>query len=203
MMPGQQERKLSLQQFQSRRLRRDHADLAEEAQYRALAEFFFTEMYGPHDFSARDEQARRMQQYVQLAPGLAFNDVQNVLELLELTNQLDDAMARWLMKLAAPLDFDEQTYERAYRLADNYHERVRQLDLIRATLYSVSRMARTPMLGAVLARTHGLAQAIGMAELHRFLQAGYGAIGAVRDIQRFVETIWVRERDWLDRIYKP
>ena len=51
-MPSQLDYKLTLQTFQSQRLRRDHADLADEPQYRRIAEFFFQEMYGPNDFSA-------------------------------------------------------------------------------------------------------------------------------------------------------
>src|SRR4051794_10690426 len=117
-MPSHLEYKLALQVFQSQRLRRDHADLATEPQYRQIAEFFFEEMYGPHDFSSRDEQAHRLQQFVHLAPGLAVRDVQDVLELLELTNRLDDAVADRLRQQEVPLDFDEQTYERAYQLCD-------------------------------------------------------------------------------------
>jgi hypothetical protein len=44
--------------------------------------------------------------------------------LLELTNKLDDEMVAVLVEMGAPLDFDEAVYERAYRLADNYAERV-------------------------------------------------------------------------------
>jgi hypothetical protein len=201
-MASQQEYKVVLQNFQSKRLRRDHADLADELQYHDIGEFFFEEMYGPRDFSARDEQARRLQQFVHLAPGLAVGDVQKVLELLELTNQLDDAVVQCLIESGAPIDFDEAMYERAYRMADNYGERVRQLDLIRDSLYNVYRMARKPLLGAVLNRTQGLAQTVGMADIHRFLRTGYNAIQTVRDIHRFVETICVRERDRLDRIYE-
>src|SRR4051812_16469507 len=108
-MPLQLDYKLTLQIFQSQRLRRDHADLAVEPQYRQIAEFFFEEMYGPRDFSSRDEQARRLHQYVHLAPGLAARDVHDVLQLLELTNQLDDAIAAQLSALETPLDFDEIT----------------------------------------------------------------------------------------------
>src|SRR5690348_11873882 len=112
-MASQQEYKVVLQNFQSKRLRRDHADLADELQYHDIGEFFFEEMYGPRDFSARDEQARRLQQFVHLAPGLAVGDVQKVLELLELTNQLDDAVVQCLIESGAPIDFDEAMYERA------------------------------------------------------------------------------------------
>jgi hypothetical protein len=201
-MPSQQDYKLALQSFQSRRLRRDHADLAAEPQYHQIGEFFFEEMYGPRDFSSRDEQARRLHQFVHLAPGLAVRDVQDVLELLALTNRLDDAVAQRLIELEAALDFDEPLYEHAYRLCDNYAERVRQFELIRHALYNVYRMARRPLIGAVLQRTQGLAQTVGMVDIHRFLYLGYQAIQPVRDIHRFVETILLREQDRLDRIYE-
>ena len=197
----QQDYKIALQRFQSNRLRRDHADLAAENQYREIGEFFFEEMYGPRDFSARDEQARRLHQFVHLVPGIAVGDVQKVLQLLEVTNRLDDALVVWLLELEAPIDFDEQIYERAYRLADNYDERVLQIDLARDSLYNVYRMARRPLVGVALDRTQGLAQRVGMADIHRFLCLGFRAIQPVRDIHRFVETVMVRERDRLDRIY--
>jgi hypothetical protein len=201
IMASQQEYKVVLQSFQSNRLRRDHADLAEESQYHAIGEFFFEEMYGPRDFSARDEQARRLQQFVHLAPGLAVGDVQQVLELLDLSNRLDEVVAQKLIELGASLDFDEALYEKAYRLADNYDDRVRQLELVRDSLYNVYRMARRPLIGMVLNRTQGLAQTVGMSDIHRFLRMGYNAIQSVRDIHRFVETVDVRERDRLERIY--
>src|SRR5690348_680921 len=168
-MPSQLDFKRPLQIFQSQRLRRDHADLAADPQYRQIAEFFFEEMYGPHDFSSRDEQAHRLQQFVHLAPGLAARDVQDVLELLELTNRLDDAVVAQLSALEAPLDFDEMLYERAYRLCDNYGDRMHQIGLSRNALYNVYRMARKPLIGAVLQRTQGLAQTVGMSDIHRFL----------------------------------
>jgi hypothetical protein len=201
-MPPQLDYKLALQTFQSQRLRRDHADFADEPQYRQIAEFFFGEMYGPNDFSARDEQARRLYQFVHLVPGLATRDVKDVLELLELTNRLDDAVAAQLNALAAPLDFDEITYERAYQLCQNYRDRLRQIELSRNTLYNVYQMAHKPLIGAVLQRTQGLAQAVGMADIHRFLRLGQQAILPVRDIHHFVETILLREQDRLDRIYQ-
>ena len=200
-MPSQLDYKRALQTFQSQRLRRDHADLAHEPQYRQIAEFFFQEMYGPNDFSSRDQQAQRLYQFVHLVPGLATRDVKDVLELLELTNRLDDVVAAQLSALAAPLDFDEIIYERAYQLCDNYGDRVRQIELSRNALYNVYRMARRPLIGAVLQRTQGLAQAVGMTDIHRFLRLGQQALQPVRDIHHFVETILLREQDRLDRIY--
>jgi hypothetical protein len=201
-MPSQHDYKFALQVFQSHRLRRDHLDLAAEEQYQALGEFVFEELYGPHDFSARDDQARRLHQFIHLIPGLGLRDIEQVFELLEISNKLDESIAVWLVALDAPLDFDEPLYERAYRLADNYDERVRQLDLVRAVLYDVRQLARKPLLGATLRHTQSLAHAAGMSDIHRFLRLGYQAIQPVRDIHRFVETISLREQDRLDRIYR-
>ena len=201
-MPLQHNYKLALQIFQSRRLRRDHADLAAEEQYRALGEFVFEELYGPHNFSARDDQARRLHQFIHLIPGLGLRDIEQVFELLEISHKLDEAVATWLIALDAPVDFDEPLYERAYHLADNYDERVMQLELVRAVLYNVRQLARKPLLGAALRHTQSLAHAAGMTDIHRFLLLGYQAIQPVQDIHRFVETVSLRERDRLDRIYR-
>jgi hypothetical protein len=200
-MTTHQDYKLALQAFQSQRLRRDLADLAAEAQYQQIGQFFFEEMYGARDFSARDEQAHRAHWFVHRVPGVTAHDVETVLDLLELTNQLDDEVTTLLMQLGAPLDFDEEIYEQAYRLADHYAARIRQIDLVIVALSNVHRLGRKRFLGLALHGTHGLAHAVGMGDIHRFLQLGYEAIQPVRDIARFLETIDTREKTRLNRIY--
>jgi len=197
----QQTYKLALQAFQSQRLRRDLADLAVESQYQQLGQFFFDEMYGARDFSTRDEQANRAHWFVHRVPGVTAHDVESVLDLLALTNQLDDEVADLLIALGAPLDFDEAIYEHAYRLADRYAERVRQIELVIVTLSNVHRLGRKKLLGLALQSTYGLAQVVGMGDIHRFLRLGYQAIQPVRDITRFLDTIDTREKARLDRIY--
>lgn len=193
--------KIPLQQFQSNRLRRDHADLAAEPQYQLIANFFFDEMYGPRDFSARDQQARRLNQFVHFAPGLNIGDVEQVLDLLEVSDRLDDNLCVWLQAMDAPADFDEETYEQAYRLADNYEERQHQLELVRIALYNVYKLTDKPLIKLALDRTEKVAHAVGMGDIHRFLRLGHKAIQPVRDINRFVETIYDREKIRLERIY--
>jgi hypothetical protein len=201
-MTTHQEYKLALQAFQSQRLRRDLADLAAEQQYQQIGQFFFEEMYGPRDYTARDQQAQRVHQFVHRAPGLTIHDVEPVLALLELTNKLDDTLTTLLIELGAPLPLDEAIYEQAYRQADNYAERVAQIDLALVALGNVHRLGQRKLLGIALQGTEGLAHAVGMGELHRFLRLGYQAIQPVRDIERFLATIEARERQRLDRIYQ-
>ena len=143
----------------------------------------------------------RIERFVHRTPGVTIHDVEPVLDLLDLTNTLDDGIAKLLAGLGAPLDFDEATYERAYRQADNYAERMTQLDLVIVALGNVHRLSRKPLLGFALKRSHALASAVGMGDIHRFLLLGYQAIQPVRDMARFLDTVYTREKTRLDRIY--
>lgn len=191
----------TLQLFQSARLRRDHSDLAVVPQYRAAGEFFFDDMYGARDFSERDAGARRLHNFLHIVPGVRINDVEEVLELLELTYRLDEDLISWFQALDAPLDFDEALYEFAYRKADNYDHRLHQINLVRSTLLNVHHLTRIPLLGFTLKRATLVAHLAGLGELHRFLVRGYTALQDVQDAHWFADTIYQRERQRLDRIY--
>lgn len=193
--------RLALQIFQSERLRRDYDDLAEIAQYEPVGEFFFTEMYGPRDFSARDAGARRIQHILHLLPGVHLHDIEEVLDLLELTNRLDDELARLMLARHTGTSFDEATYDAAYRAADNYDLRLRQLALINKSLHNVFRLSRSALLGVGLHRSRLLARLAGIEAAHGFLVKGYDALRGVSDITQFADTVYRRELARLNRIY--
>jgi hypothetical protein len=194
--------RLAIQIFQSNRLRRDYDDLAALPQYESVGEFFFTEMYGPRDFTRRDAQARRMQQFLHIVPGVRLRDIEQVLELLDLTNRLDEHLAQLMLQEVIGTDFDEATYEQAYRLADNYDLRRHQLELINSSLYNVFRISRSQLLGMALHRSGLLARIAGIDVVHQFLSKGYDAVHDVEDIDFFAVTIYNRELARLDRIYE-
>lgn len=193
--------RLALQIFQANRLRRDYRDLAAVPQYTRVGEFFFTEIYGPKDFSDRDAQGRRLQQILHLLPGVAARDVEEVLELLDLTNRLDDDLARAMGAAGLDVGFDEPTYERHYRAADNYDERLRQLQLIDSSLHNVFQLSRSSLLGVALHRTGLMARLAGIDAVHGFLTRGYDALCGVSQIDTFAVTIYNRELQRLNRIY--
>lgn len=194
--------RLALQIFQSNRLRRDFGDLAEIPQYEPVGEFFFNEMYGPRDFSDRDEGARRLQHIIQMLPGVHLHDIEQVLDLLDLTNRLDEGLARQMLAAGTGTDFDEPTYERAYREADNYDARLKQLNLVNVCTYTVFRLSRSQLLGMGLHRSKLLARLAGIEAAHTFLVKGYDAVRGVSDITLFAETVHTRELARLNRIYE-
>lgn len=193
--------RLALQAFQSQRLRRDYRDLSAMAQYTAVGEFFFEEMYGPRDFSDRDASARRLQSFLHLFPGVHLRDIEEVLDLLELTVQLDDQLAR-MLHAEAVLSFDEPTYEQFYRKQNNYDERLRQIDLVRSCLQNVFHLSRSALLGVALHRSGLVARLAGIGPVHTFLTKGYDALRGVQSIDHFSDTIYSREIKRLDRIYE-
>jgi hypothetical protein len=194
--------RLALQVFQSNRLRRDYHDLAQIPQYKLIGEFFFTELYGPRDFSRRDAEARRLQHLLHVLPGVHIRDIEDVLELLELTHQLDDGLTRLLLNAGVTPAFDEAAYEQYYREADNYTQRLRQLELIRSCLYNIFRLSRSHLLGIALHRSGLIVRLAGFEMGHDFLVKAYDALQGVTSIDLFADTIFSRELSRLDRIYE-
>jgi hypothetical protein len=200
-MPHRAPYRVALQALQSDRLRRDYADLASEPQYRLVGEFFLPNCT-VHAISAHAMRRRAASTCSsRVSPAWLFVMSSRCSNCSTLTNRLDEEVVEQLIAIGAPLDFDMETYERAYRLADNYADRVRQIELVRQSLYNVARLTRNPLMGIALDRTHGLADMLGMSDIHRFLRVGYKAVLPVRDMPRFIETIAVREMNRLDRIY--
>ncbi|NTV64852.1 MAG: hypothetical protein HGA65_15180 [Oscillochloris sp.] len=193
--------RIALQILQSNRLRRDFSDLAAIPMYEPVGEFFFDELYGPRDFSQRDNDARRLQHFLHIVPGVHLTDIEEILELISITADLDDDLTQILIAGGAPLDFDEQIYEYFYREANNYAERQRQLDLISSSLLNVYRLSRSQLLGMALDSSGLIARLAGFEAGHTFLRKGYHALRDVTEIDHFAVTIYNRESARLNRIY--
>ncbi len=193
--------RIALQVFQSHRLRRDYRDLSAIPMYEPVGEFFFTELYGPRDFSQRDNDARRLQHFLHIVPGVHLRDIEELLELISITAELDDGLTDLLIDRGVPLTFDEQIYEQLYRESDNYEDRYRQLELISNSLDNVFRLSRSHLLGIALERSTVIARLAGFESGHTFLLKGYRALRNVTEIDHFATTIYNRELDRLNRIF--
>ena len=53
-------KRLRLREWQAARLARTHADLLASPRFGQAAEFFLSDLYGPKDFSSRDEEVERI-----------------------------------------------------------------------------------------------------------------------------------------------
>lgn len=195
--PERHERLQALQRFQVERLRRTYADYASKPRYRAALEFFVTDLYGPRDHTGRDRDLRNaLDQWTRLLTERSQQALSRALELELLTHTLDVAMVDALHG-AAP---DFETYPDAYRRADRYKDRQRQIDLILAAGRHLAALTDIPALGMALRVARVPARILGVMELHTFLERGYQAFKQMGRANALLQIIEQRETDIMHRL---
>ena len=92
-----------LKAWQSRRLRETYADLESQARYGAATAFFLDDLYGPKDFSGRDQAMLRIVPVMsRTLPSSAVETAALAIELEALSEALDHRTAAALP--AGPID---------------------------------------------------------------------------------------------------
>src|ERR1700690_3222083 len=83
-----------LRAWQAARFERTYADLMGSERYRPAAEFFLSDLYGPKDFSERDDELERLLPGVtKILTAPAIHTLAVAVELDLLSESLDTAMA--------------------------------------------------------------------------------------------------------------
>lgn len=183
-------RVLALKRYQHERFRRSYADLLARPDLRAAAGFFLDELYGPHDFSARDAQfGRIVPALVRLFPAEIVGTVRQLSELHALSERLDSAMVRPMTD--TPLDVP--TYRQLWQSTGEAASRQLQIDLMLAVGQGLVRYTRNPLLRTALRMMRGPAELAGLAALQQFLERGFDTFRGMRDPQGFLRTIAERE----------
>lgn len=193
----------TLRDFQSRRLATTHADLLAHPRYRPAAEFFLTDVYAPRDFSQRDADMQRFYEGVsRVLPERAVSILADVVALANLTNQLDERLARALVtELGVTDTITPEQYAAGYRLCDNYEDRRRQIKLIGDIGRGIDRLIHIPFVSVALRLAHAPAVLAGWGDLQHFLERGFGAFKHMKGAAEFLDTIDRREMAILDRIF--
>ncbi len=192
-----------LRGWQSHRLAQTYADLLTDSRYRPACEFFLTYMYAPTDFSQRDHDLERIHRFLsRILPAPTIRLLTETVELNSMTNALDDRLLHVLVdQLGATDALTPELYAAAYRICDNYAERIRQIELIQSILWHAGKGARLLVVDAALKLAKAPAQRAGWVDLYDFLVQGRQAFGQMRDVKTFVDTIAGREKRLLDLLY--
>jgi len=192
-----------LRVFQSRRLAHTHADLLTSPRYRPAAEFFLTDVYAPRDFSQRDADLQRFYEGVRkVLPERAVSILADVVALATLTDDLDARLSRALVEeLGAVEAITPEQYAQAYRICDNYDERLRQIRLIEQVGRGIDRLVHIPLISITLKLAHAPAVLAGWAELQHYLERGFSAFKHMKGADHFLNTVSQRETRILDRIF--
>jgi len=188
----------SLQFWQAQRLQRTYADYAMHPRYRDAVAFFLQDLYGPHDFTRRDRDLRRvLHQWERLLPQRALEALMHALELEALSQSLDVATATALGD-AEPAP---ASYAIAYRRADRRDDRQRQIWLTVAAGRALDSLIETQALGIALRAARLPARVLGVATLQAFLERGYRAFRKMDGAAELLQTIQQRETTIMHRLF--
>ena len=189
--PALDARAAAIKQYQQRRFASTHADLLASARYGAASRFFLEELYGPRDFTRRDQQfARVVPAMVRLFPREVIDTVADLATLHALTEQLDSLMARNLDALPV----GALGYAAAWRAGGQPQSRERQIVLTVGVGASIDRLTHRALLRRSLHLMRGPARAAGLGALQAFLESGFDTFKAMNGADEFLATVGSRER---------
>lgn len=198
--PPLAQRVQAIKRYQATRFERSYADMLAHPRYGAAARFFLDELYGPQEFSRRDQQFERVvPALVRLFPGDLIGTVEQLGELHALTEALDDAAARHLPALPCTA----AGYATAWQGAGREPARERQIVLTVAIGTALEGYTRSRLMRSTLRLMRGPAQAAGLQDLQRFLESGFEAFGAMRGAGEFLGLVAQRERALAAALFAP
>lgn len=190
--------------WQSKRLARTHADLLVHKQYAPAARFFLSDVYAPQDFTQRDYDIERMYAFMlKFLPASLLKPLSRAIELNSMTLDLDNALLDVLTnQLDVTTKISEAQYAEAYRICDNYNDRVTQIDMIVEIGTDLSRIAHLPLIAFTIRMARKPAHKAGWHEMQNFLERGLSAFKHMKSPRKFLEIIAEREQKILDQIYQ-
>lgn len=204
-----------LQQWQRARLSRSFADFARQEGYRRAVHFFLSELYGGLDFRERDQDMGRvMPVMIRFLPDRTLATMSEAFELQAISLEYDMDMARYMARFTARRgpgkqamgrrDMDSLDMERycdSYRAVSDRAGRERQIVLIRKLGYDLDKLVRLPLVSYLVRMMRGPAHMAGFGRLQEFLEEGLAAFRALPDTGFFIETIYQRETDAMQKLF--
>ncbi len=195
--PALDARLRELQQWQSQRLLRSHADLRANPRYRLAVEFFFNELYGGGDPHGRDRDVMRVHRVMErLLPKEALHALCLAIELEILSQELDADVVRNL----PPGPISVEAYADGYRGANRRPDRERQIELTGIIGAYLDGVVKKPVIRALVRVARGPAHAAGFGALQDFLERGLAAFETMHGADEFLATIRDREVRAMERI---
>lgn len=190
----------TLQRWQRARLARSYADLLAEPQFRAAGHFFLEELYGGLEFRERDQQVTRVLPVMtRTLPEHLLHALARAFELQAISLELDMDMAQQMAQ-AGVGELDERAYQRLYRLTGRAEDRRQQIELIHGLGLELNEVVRHRLVLNLVRLLRLPARAAGFGQLQDFLEQGLRAFRKMGDGERFVETIYQRETEIMQRL---
>jgi len=193
----------ALRTHQIRRLNETYADITEDPEFRDMAHFFFNDLYHIEDLRERNESFLRLHGYLESMLDLKIlSGLKALMDFYFISERLDLEVGMVLCKMGVSLEFSREEYRRAYRYADNYEDRIHQLQVCEESLHFVHSMSHLPFFGAFIKSAQLTARLIGANPMVDFLGRGYKLFRSVESVDPFSSILQERERSRLDEIWE-
>ncbi len=192
-----------LQAFQSNRLNQTYADLKSDPEYTKIGVFFFEKLYAPDDFSFRDTSIKQLHKLLRgkIYKGI-IAAVNQVIELHELTDELDNRMVEQMIHFNTGTDLTMKEYQKVYCGLDNYNQRLYQIRLSTDVTKTFHRLSQKWIVAVSLKTIRTAAHLVGVGKIIDFIYEGYEGFRAMKNIDYFVETVEKREIAWHNKIWE-
>jgi hypothetical protein len=188
----------AVKRFQHQRFSRTYADALAQPRYSAAAQFFLDDLYGPRDFSERDEQfVRIVGPLTRLFPAEIVATVAHLAELHALSEALDGALGA---ALPTP-EIDAARYVAGWQAVGRPEQREHQVVLMLSIGHAIDRYTRNPILRHSLRLMRAPAHAAGLAALQGFLEKGFDTFRAMRGADPFLQLVATRERELISLLF--
>ena len=187
-----------VKRWQAQRLAATYADVSGEPRYEAATRFFLDDLYGPKDFSRRDQAMLRIVPVMsRILPASAVETAAMAVELDALSEDLDQRLA--LALGTQPLE--AHSYAEAYRASATRAERERQVTLIDAVGHRLDALVKKPLVGRTLQLMRQPARVAGLTDLQDFLERGFEAFRRMGGADYFLALVRERETEILNRLF--
>lgn len=190
-----------LQSWQLERLTATFSDLYEQEGYCDAVEFFVSDLYGGLDFRERDQEMNRvMPIMIRFLPDKALVALAEAFELQAISLEYDFRMAEYMAQQGVQ-ELDLEAYCSVYRACSDRAGRERQIQLFPKIGRDLTKLVRKSVVNYLLRMLRGPAHAAGFGRLQEFLEIGLASFRALEDPDYFVETIYQREWQSMERLF--
>jgi hypothetical protein len=185
----------AIKAYQQGRFMQTYADMLAHPRYSGAARFFLDDLYGPGDFTSRDDQfARVVPGLVRMFPHEIVVTVHSLGQLHALSERLDTEMGLVLGPIASDGAVNGRLYAQCWRQVAGPVERERQIGLMLEVGEALERYTRNALLRHTLRLMRGPAQVAGLGTLQSFLERGFDTFRAMHGARGFLDVVSGRER---------
>ena len=189
-----------VQVWQCKRLLASHQQMYQQKRFKPAVEFFINELYGPNDFSQRDQDiARIVPKMSKFLPEKALQSLASALHLNTLSFELDFSLAKQLVGT----EINRDSYAKAYVSCDNLANRQQQIDYIRTLGNDLAEVVKMKGISSLLFISRKPAKMAGVLALHEFLVKGFKAFKNLGNVEDFIIPVVNKEHQIMQQLTNP